>query len=116
MALLVTGALASLMIWMSYSQSLVAAFTFLTRVVTAANLPLYLCCAIGLAVLWRRGVVTGMRRSALLVAIIGTLYVIFAFVGTGREPFLYALALGAAGLPLYAFMRLRRRATLTAKA
>lgn len=114
-ALLVTGALASVMILMSYSQSLVAAFTFLTRVVTAANLPLYLCCAIGLAVLWRRGVVTGVGRNVVLVAGIATLYVIFAFIGIGREPFLYALALGAAGLPLYAVMRLRRRAALTAK-
>ncbi len=114
-ALLVTGGLASVMIWMSFSKSLVAAFTFLTRVVTAANLPLYLCCAIGLAVLWRRGMVTGVGRNVLLAAGIASLYVIFAFIGIGREPFLYALALGAAGLPLYAFMRLRRRATLTAK-
>ncbi|MCW8807886.1 MAG: amino acid permease, partial [Rhodanobacter sp.] len=112
-ALLVTGGLASVMIWMSYSRSLVSAFTFLTRVVTAANLPLYLCCALGLAVLWRRGVVTGVGRNVLLVAIIATLYVIFAFIGTGREPFLYALALGAAGLPLYFFLRLRRRRLAT---
>jgi APA family basic amino acid/polyamine antiporter len=114
-ALLVTGALGSVMILMSYSQSLVAAFTFLTRVVTAANLPLYLCCAIGLGVLWRRGVVTGVGRNVLLVAGIATLYVIFAFIGIGREPFLYALALGAAGLPLYIFMRWRRKTTLPAE-
>ncbi len=112
-AQLVTGALASLMIWMSYSQSLVAAFTFLTRVVTAANLPLYFFCAIGLAVLWRRGMVTG--RSVLAVAVLATAYVIFAIIGTGREPFLYALALGAAGLPLYAFMRWRRKTPLPVK-
>ncbi len=112
-AQLVTGALASLMIWMSYSQSLVAAFTFLTRVVTAANLPLYFFCAIGLAVLWRRGRVTG--RAVLAVAALATAYVIFAIIGTGREPFLYALALGAAGLPLYIIMRWRRKATLPAE-
>jgi len=115
-AQLVTGALASLMIWMSYSQSLVAAFTFLTRVVTAANLPLYFFCAIGLAVLWRRGAMTGAGRAVLAVAVLATGYVIFAFIGTGGEPFLYALALGAAGLPLYAFMRWRRKTPLPVKA
>lgn len=114
-ALLVTGVLASAMIWMSYSQSLVAAFTFLTRVVTAANLPLYFCCALALAVLWRRGTATCTTRKVLLVAIAGALFVIFAFIGIGREPFLYALGLGAAGLPLYAFMRLRRKPAPPAK-
>ncbi len=38
------------------------------------------------------------------------LFVVFAFIGIGHEPFLYALGLIAAGLPLYALMRLRRRA------
>ena len=32
----------------------------------------------------------------------------FAFVGLGREPFLWSLVLGAAGLPLYWLMRRRR--------
>ncbi|WP_426688314.1 amino acid permease [Rhodanobacter ginsengiterrae] len=108
-ALLITGALASVMVWMSYSSSLVAAFTFLTRVVTAANLPLYLCCALALGVLWRRGTPGCSGRSVLLVAGVGVVYVVFAFVGIGGEPFVYALGLIAAGLPLYAFMRLRRK-------
>jgi APA family basic amino acid/polyamine antiporter len=34
---------------------------------------------------------------------------VFAIVGIGGKTFLYALALIAAGLPLYAFMRLRRK-------
>ncbi|WP_445147073.1 amino acid permease [Dyella sp. Tek66A03] len=114
-ALIVTGVLASIMIWMSYSSSLVAAFTFLTRVVTAANLPLYLCCSLALVVLWRRGAAPEIGRRALLVAITGALYVVFAFIGSGEEPFLLALALMAAGLPLYAYMRLRRHAVAPIK-
>jgi APA family basic amino acid/polyamine antiporter len=108
-ALLVIGALASAMVWMSYSKSLVSAFTFLTRVVTAANLPLYLCCALALIVLWWRRSATCATRQVLLVAVTCVAFVVFAFVGIGHEPFLYALGLIAAGLPLYAFMRLRRR-------
>jgi APA family basic amino acid/polyamine antiporter len=115
-ALLVTGALASVMVWMSYSKSLVSAFTFITRVVTAANLPLYLCCSLGLVVLWRRGNAPGLGRAALSVAMIGVLYTIFAFIGSGHEPFVLALGLIAAGLPLYAFMRLRRKPAGPAKA
>jgi APA family basic amino acid/polyamine antiporter len=109
-ALLVTGALASVMIWMSHSQSLVAAFTFLTLVVTAANLPAYLGCALALVVLWRRRMPSCAGRAVLLAASAGVVFVVFIFVGTGREPFLYALGLCAAGLPLYALMRLRRKA------
>lgn len=108
-ALLLTGVLASTMIAMSYSQTLVAAFTFITRVVTAANLPLYLACSFALIVLWRRGVEHGNTRMALAVAAIGVLFVAYAFVGMGGEPFLYALGLVAAGLPLYAFMRSQRK-------
>lgn len=117
LALVVTGVLASAMVWMSYNKSLVDAFTFITRVVTAANLPLYLCCSLALAVLWRRGAAPVAGRKVLLVALAGTAYVIFAFIGIGREPFLLALGLGAAGLPLYVFMRrLRRKAPQPAKA
>jgi len=108
-ALLVTGALASAMIAMSYSKSLVSAFTFLTRVGTAASLPLYLCCGLALAALWRRQHAACTTRRTMAIATICVLFVVFAFVGTGREPFLYALGLIAAGLPLYALMRLRRR-------
>ena len=115
-ALVITGVLASLMVWMSYSHSLVAAFTFLTLVVTAANLPLYLACALALAVLWRRGTAGCNRRQVLLVAAVATLYVVYAFIGIGGEPFIYALGLIAAGLPLYAFMRLRRKPVVAAEA
>ena len=105
-ALVVTGAFGSVMVWMSYSKSLVAAFTFITRVVTAANLPLYLCCSLALIVLWRRGAVRG---AALVPAVLGVLFVVFAFIGIGHEPLVLGLGLIAVGLPLYAFMRLRRK-------
>jgi APA family basic amino acid/polyamine antiporter len=106
-ALVVTGMLATAMVLMNYSKSLVEGFTFLTLVVTAANLPFYLFCALALVVLWRRG----KRRlpgDLLVLGLLGTAYSVFAFVGLGREPFLWSLVLGAAGLPLYFLLRRRR--------
>lgn len=107
-ALVVTGLLASAMVLMSFSRSLVQGFTFLTSVVTGANLPLYLFCAFALALAPRGARAAGSGVKVL--GIVGSAYAIFAFVGLGREPFLWALALGAAGLPLYVLMRARNSA------
>lgn len=104
LALVVTGLLATAMVLMNYSKSLVEGFTFLTLVVTAANLPLYLFCAFALVVMWRRGM-RSLPGHVLVLGVLGTAYAIFAFVGLGGEPFAWALVLGAAGLPLYFFRR-----------
>ena len=106
-SLLLTGALATVMVLMNYSKSMVDGFTFLSQVVTAANLPLYLLCAVALAVLTRRGS-RKLPGSLFVLGILGTAYVVFAFIGLGREPFVWSLVLGVAGLPLYWLMRKRR--------
>jgi len=109
--LIATGLLATAMVLMNYSKSLVEGFTFLTLVVTAANLPLYLCCALALAVVWKRG--QGRpSRDLLVLGILGSAYTVFAFFGMGREPFVWGMVLAAAGVPFYALLRAgRRRAT-----
>jgi basic amino acid/polyamine antiporter, APA family len=113
LALVVTGVLASLMVLMNYSRSLVQGFTFLTLLVSAATLPLYLLCALALALLWQRG--ARARQGDLLVfGVLGTGYSVFAFIGVGREPFLWSLLLAAAGLPLYILMRRRARPAVSA--
>jgi APA family basic amino acid/polyamine antiporter len=106
-ALVMTAVLATVMVLMNYSKSMVDGFTFLSQVVTAANLPLYLLCAIALVVLARRGE-RKLPASLFVLGIVGTAYVVFAFVGLGSEPFQWSLVLGAAGLPLYWYMRRRR--------
>jgi APA family basic amino acid/polyamine antiporter len=109
LALVVTGLLATAMVVMNYSKSLVEGFTFLTLIVTAANLPLYLFCAFALVVLWRRGS-RKLPGQLLALGVLGTAYSVFAFVGLGQEPFLWALVLGVAGLPFYFAIRRRRAA------
>ena len=106
--LVVTGVLATAMVLMNYSKSLVEGFTFLTLVVTAANLPLYLCCALALVVLWKRGEARP-SRDLVVLGILGSAYVVFALFGMGREPFLWGLALAAVGVPVFAMLRARRQ-------
>ena len=79
-------------------------FTYLSTVVTAANLPLYLLCAMALIVVWRR---LGNRAKAEMwvMSLLSIAFVVWAFVGMGHEPFVMALGLAAAGLPVYWFMR-----------
>lgn len=107
LALVVTAVLASAMVLMNYSKSLVQGFTFMTLVVTAATLPVYLLCALALVNLWRRGG-SAAPRDLLILGVLGTAYSIFAFIGMGREPFLWSLVLAAAGVPLHLWMRRQR--------
>ena len=102
--LLVIGVVATFMTLMNYTDSLVAGFTFLSIIVTAANLPLYLCCSIVIFLLWKRS--PGLAPPALWLAAVGGLaFTAFAFFGVGLEPFLWALGLSLAGLPVYFLMR-----------
>jgi APA family basic amino acid/polyamine antiporter len=115
LALVVTAVLASALVLMNYSKSLVQGFTFLTLVVTAANLPLYLFCAFALVRRWlvsRNGPDIGSAggRDVLVLGALGTVYSTFAIAGLGSEPFLWSLALGAIGLPVWWFMRRREAA------
>jgi APA family basic amino acid/polyamine antiporter len=110
-ALVVTAVFATIAALMNYSKSLVDGFTFLSTLVTAANLPLYICCGLALVVLWRRG--TGnLGRSALWLGILATAYSVFATAGVGfavgKEAVFWAFGLAAAGLPFYALRFLRR--------
>jgi len=113
-ALLTLATALGLTVWqLGDSKSLVEGFTFLSKVVTAANLPLYLCCSLALAILWRRGE-TQAARGLLGIAVLGVAYSVFAFIGLGHEPFVLGVVLAVAGLPLYVFMRWRRAAVANA--
>ncbi len=100
--------LASALALMNYSKSLVEGFTFLTIVITAANLPLYLCCALALVVIWRRDR-ERVSRAVLWLGLGGAIYTVFVFFGVGLKPFLLALVLAAAGLPFYLWRRAPRQ-------
>jgi basic amino acid/polyamine antiporter, APA family len=114
LGLALTGIAASVMLLMNYDQSTAAGFTFLSVVVTAANLPLYFACALAVLVLWWRGGIAriGAREWRwIAAALIATIYCVWVSVGIGTRSLVWALALGALGVPLYWWYALRRRVT-----
>ncbi len=108
-SLILMGVLASAMIGMNYSRSLAEGFTFLTLVVTAASMPLYLVGGAAVFKLHRRGVLA--RGPALSASAVMTcVFSLLAFYGMGREAFWWGMALGAVSLPMYWLVRWRQKA------
>ncbi len=106
-ALVLAGALATAMVLASHTAVTAGGFQFLAALVTAANLPLYLCCSAALVVLAARAR-TPARGAAGTLGGLGLAFVALAFAGMGREPLLLALALAASGVPLLVRMRVRQ--------
>ena len=109
-SLLLTGVLATAVGLMNYSESLVGGFTRLSLIVSAANLPLYVCCSFALFAMLRRDP-AGLSPALWFAGIGGVAFSAFAFFGVGWEPFIWALVLAAAGVPIYLWMRRRHPAT-----
>jgi APA family basic amino acid/polyamine antiporter len=107
-SLLLTGALATFVGVMNYSASLVGAFTKLSLIVSAANLPLYVCCSLALFYMLRRNP-AGMSPLLWIAGSGGVAFAAFAFFGVGWEAFIWALLLSLAGVPIYYWMRARRK-------
>jgi APA family basic amino acid/polyamine antiporter len=114
-SLLLTGVLATFVGLMNFSDSLVGAFTKLTLIVSAANLPLYVCCAFALFTLLKRSP-AGLSPGLWFAGAGGIAFAAFAFKGLGWVPFVWALVLGLAGVPIYFWMRRRRSDTPAAGA
>lgn len=114
-AFVLTGAVASLMLIakaLESEQTTVSIFTFLSLVVTAANLPLYLFAAGAVLVLWRRGEIArpGAREMSLFVAaILAAAFCIWAVIGVGWKELLWALGLATVGAVVYLWAWLARR-------
>jgi basic amino acid/polyamine antiporter, APA family len=115
-AFMLCGVVASVMLLMNYNQSLVNIFTFLSVVVTAANLPLYIVCSLAVLVLWRRGQVRRPGRYGWALAVaaaLATAYCIWASLGIGLDSLAWALVLCGAGVPVYLWSWYRQRRTQT---
>jgi basic amino acid/polyamine antiporter, APA family len=103
-AFVVTGVLASILLVMNYSESTTKLFTFFSQLVTAANLPLYLACSLAVLVVWKQERSASAGRRELIskgAALVAAVYCVWAFVGVGAKPWLYAIGLAAAAIPFH---------------
>lgn len=102
-AFVLTAALASAMLLLAYNESTAGTFTFLTEVITAANLPLYFACALAALLLWRQGSISRSATSAgfAWAAAFAAAFCVYALIGFGLLPLGVALALMAAGIPVH---------------
>ena len=96
---LVSSALASVLVVSNYSRSLVQVFTFSILLSTAATLLPYVVSSA--AWLWRGA---GASR---LIAAAALAYSLYALAGVGSESLLWGAVLVAAGLPIYWLVRRR---------
>ena len=94
---LISGVLASLLVFANFSKSLVQLFTFAILLSTAATLLPYL---VGSAAWLRRG-----DGSGRVVATLALLYSLYALIGIGTESLVWGVVLVAAGLPVYLMSR-----------
>ncbi|HLY51959.1 MAG TPA: amino acid permease [Steroidobacteraceae bacterium] len=100
----VTAFFASVITVMNYDDSMAGAFTLMSVVVTAANLPIYLGCALAVLVLWVRGQIPkpGPRESRwIAAALLAAVYCVWVSIGIGGKPLQQALILCAVGIPVY---------------
>lgn len=113
-AFVLTGVAASVTLWFNYDASMTKVFTFLSVLVTASNLPLYLAGSLAVLVLWKRGEIGRVgRREVLWIAAapLAAAYCVWAFAGAGAKPLLLGLVLAALGIPFHLWATWGRRNT-----
>jgi len=104
-ALIIGSVLASIMIVVNHTQTLIGLFTFLTLLATLANLVPYLFCAMAaLRLMKSDGPVPLTRaRAAVLLAAAG--YAMWTIYGAGQETVFWGFLLLLTGLPVYVWLR-----------
>jgi APA family basic amino acid/polyamine antiporter len=97
-SVLICGTVAALLVLASSSKNFVAIYVFITLVSTNLSLVLYSVCA---ASSWKLG--AGGKWT--VVVVVGIIYSLAMFAGSGWEPLMWAAVLAAAGLPVRALSR-----------
>jgi APA family basic amino acid/polyamine antiporter len=102
-SVLICGLAAALLVLASSSKNFVAIYVFITLVSTNLSLVLYSVCAASALKLRAGG-------RWVLIVVIGIIYSLAMFAGSGWEPLLWSAVLAAAGLPVRAISRWLNRA------
>jgi len=103
-SLVFTSGLVTILILMNYQKSMVKVFTFMTLLSTTACLVLYALCSLALLRLhFDAGRAVRRRRTVAIaiVAVLATIYSVWAIVGAGLTTMLWGAALLLIGAPVY---------------
>lgn len=108
-SLVFSSILASALLLLNYSRGLVGAFTFLIMMTTATCLFAYLGCALAeIKHSWRSA------RGWAAIAVIATVYALFAIFGAGQESLIWGAVLVLFGVPVFYLGRQKTLAAVSA--
>jgi basic amino acid/polyamine antiporter, APA family len=105
LAMIVSGALGSLLVVMNYSRGLVELFTFIILLATLSTLVPYVFCALAVWLMPNR---PGPAGAAAVVSVLAFLYSMVALGGAGADTVFYGFLWLLAGLPVYVWLRRSR--------
>jgi APA family basic amino acid/polyamine antiporter len=117
-AFLLTGVVATGLLLLNYTDSTAGGFTLLSEAATLDNMPLYIGCALTVLILWwqARSQPLGQAPDRLWItaAFIGSVFVVSVVAGAsfqadGLKALLWAIVLGAAGIPIQLWSVYRQR-------
>jgi APA family basic amino acid/polyamine antiporter len=97
-SVLVCAGAAALLVFASSSKNFVSIYVFITLVSTVLALVLYIVCAVAALKLRAGGKWT-------IIVVIGVVYSVAMFIGSGWEPLAWGVVLALAGLPVRAISR-----------
>jgi APA family basic amino acid/polyamine antiporter len=111
-SLVFTSGLVTALVVANYSKTLVEVFTFMILISTSATLIVYLACSLAaIRLAWRGELGTQALgfRLLMVTAFLGAIYALWTLTGAGREAVLWSLVLMLAGVPVYAYVRWKRK-------
>jgi APA family basic amino acid/polyamine antiporter len=101
-ALIITGAVTSVMLLFNYVGSVAGVFVFMSMAATILTLPLYVADSLAVLALRRSGAPVRARRPLTgTVAALGAVFCVWIVYGSERGPLIWGAALGLAGIPVY---------------
>ena len=109
MAIVIGSVLASILIVLNYSGSLVSIFTFMALLATLATLVPYLFCTMAALLLLKAETAVALTPARKLMLMLGFLYALWAVIGAGRDTVFWGFLLLLSGLPVYVLLQKTRR-------
>jgi basic amino acid/polyamine antiporter, APA family len=104
-ALVLGSVLASIMIIVNHTQTLIGLFTFLALLATLANLVPYLFCAMAALRLMKHDGPVPLTRTRAAVLLGAAAYSMWTIYGAGHETVFWGFLLLLTGLPVYVWLR-----------